>query len=117
MTELSMYRGDTKSWPFTIEVNGVALNITGASFWFTAKNKISDADVDAVFQKTVGDGITITSASEGKIEVKLAEGDTNTLTKRKRLHFDLQMKEASGDVSTPMAGVLVVDLDVTRSTS
>lgn len=116
--ELSMYRGDTALFPFAVTDSAGAYNIAGASFWFTAKKTPCDADVSAVFQKTLADGITVTNAAAGLGQVELAEADTNTLPcSRTILTYDLQMKTAAGKVYTLAYGKLTVNPDVTVTTT
>lgn len=115
---LKMYRGDTAQFRVTaLDIDGNPLDITGASAWFTAKRTTQDGDVDAVFQKTVGTGITITDAPNGVMLVQLAEADTNTLTKKEILEYDLQIKDTSDGVYTVARGALTVEADVTRAST
>jgi hypothetical protein len=115
---LRMYRGDTAEFRVTaLDIDGNPLDITGASAWFTAKRTTSDDDLSAVFQKTVGDGITITDAPNGIMLVRLAEADTASVTGREYLEYDLQVKDTSDGVWTVARGSLLVEADVTRTSA
>lgn len=115
---LKMYRGDTAQFRVTaLDIDGNPLDISGASAWFTAKRATTEADNTAVFQKTVGDGITITDALNGIMLVQLAEADTNTLTKKEVLEYDLQVKDVLNGIYTVARGSLTVEADVTRAST
>src|SRR5512136_2445520 len=97
LIDMTMTRGDTPVFPFSVYTTVGAYNITGCSFWFTAKRKVSDLDAQAIFQKTEGSGITITNGAGGLAEITLLEADTKSLANaRTTLLYDLQMKTAAG---------------------
>lgn len=115
---LKMYRGDTAEFRVTaLDIDGNPLDITGAQAWFTAKRSTTDDDVSAVFQKTVGDGITITDAPGGIMLVRLSESDTSSVTKKEYLQYDLQVKDTGNGVWTVARGSLLVEADVTRAST
>lgn len=117
MSLLRITRGDNALFSMNI-VNyvGDALDITGAEIWFTAKYGPNDADEDAVFQKTIGNGIDIVDAPLGEINIVLDPEDTDSLLDTNKLRFDVQIKDASDKVYTIESGTLIVDYDVTRTT-
>ena len=123
--DLRMDQGDTWITKWQVKDYGLdvpaAVDITGASAWMTAKADIDDADDDAVFQKTAGDGITLTDPTDGKLTVQVEPADTSSLTgflfQEKRLYYDLQVKTSTGDIYTVSRGDLVVKQHVTISTS
>ena len=115
---LKMYRGDTAEFRVTaLDIDGNPLNLTGASAWFTAKRTTSDDDNSAVFQKTVGNGITIIDAINGIMLVRLAEADTSSIAGKEYLEYDLQVKDTSNGVWTVARGSLLVLADVTRTSA
>jgi len=99
ITTLEMSRGDARKWLFAVTDSGTgaAFDISGCSMWFTAKKRLSDTDLLAVFQKTVGDGITVTDALNGLGYIQLAPTDTTTLenSKTQQLEFDFQLTQGS----------------------
>lgn len=113
----TIYRGDTPSFTLTFTRAGTAFDIGGASVWFTAKRKVTDADADAVFQKTIGDGVTLTALGAGGIATAtLAEADTESLPDHEvALEVDVQLLEADGTKTTTSRGVLRVRPDVSRA--
>jgi len=115
-----MYRGDAHLVEITIKRAGLPVDLTGATIWYTAKEALADADVDAVFQKTVGSGVTILDqvAYKGKAQLKLEAADTEGLdmgtTGFVVLYFDVQVKLL--DETSPwtvLLGTLKVERDVT----
>lgn len=118
MSNLKMYRGDTAEFRVTaLDIDGEPLNLTGASAWFTAKNNTADLDNAAVFQKTIGDGITVVNAVGGIMLVRLAEVDTSSITGKVFLQYDLQVKDATDGVWTVSRGVILVESDVTQTST
>jgi hypothetical protein len=117
-TTLEIVRGDTVAITITVTLAGVAVDLTGASVWFTAKRHLTDADASAVFQLTVGAGIVLTNAAGGVATATILPAHTSGLTgESTRLHFDVQVKPAAGTVHTVARGALVVRADVTVSTT
>lgn len=112
-----MYRGDTAAWDFTVtEPDGTAVDLTGASgIRFTAKDRASDADADAVITRTVGDGVTVTNAAGGIVRVQLEAADTSALSAPLSLVYDLQLADASGGIYTVAAGRLEIKPDISRT--
>lgn len=118
MADFTLYRGDTVELNIVVTASGSAYSLTGRSLWFTAKYAYKDADAAAVFQKTIGNGITVTSASGGLATVKILATDTSSLPSSKTLLvYDLQCKDPSGNIYTLASGNLVFLPDVTKSTS
>jgi len=115
---LRMYRGDTAEFRVTAkDIDGNPLNLTGASAWFTAKLSTVDPDTSAVFQKSVGDGITVTDATGGIMMIRLAEDDTSSLSGKTVLQYDVQVRDTSNGVWTVARGTLLVEADVTVASS
>ena len=111
---ISATRGDSERFLLTLTEDEEPLDLTGAEVWMTAKRHLRDTDAEAVFQKSVGDGITITDDEGGLAQVDLVPGDTSGLpTRVMRLHYDVQVKTQGGRVLTPISGTLTVSPDVT----
>lgn len=112
----SAYLGDTITINVTVSRNGGPVDLTGASLWFTGKESVDDADIDAVFQKTEIDGITITDAVNGRARIVIAPADTSGLANEDiTLECDLQVQEADGTVTTAARGSLTLIPQVTRA--
>jgi hypothetical protein len=109
--QLTMFRGKTVVFDFSVTLCGNPVDLTGAGLWFTAKTSPGASSV--VFQKTVGQGITLTDTPGGTGVIELVPGDTQGLGARTvRLYFDLEV-EISASVYTVAAGRLVVEPDLT----
>lgn len=111
----TIQRGDTREIELTL--SGVATPLTGdEKLWFTAKLRDSDTDADAVFQKTMGDGIAVKDADAAVCTVQIDAADTDALARQTRLLCDVQLAVGS-DVTTLASGAITVKPDITRSTS
>lgn len=113
---IEMFRGDSPTFTFAVEKDGIAVNITGGTFKFTVKENLKDADEDAKISKaTGGSGITITDAANGKLSVSIATGDTSDLESETTLwEYDLQIT-LGGEVATVATGAFLIKPDVTLS--
>ena len=110
-TVLRMVRGETKIVTGTIEQDGAALDITGASIAFSVKWAYTDAA--NIFQLTVGSGITVNSAPAGTVTITIAASNTSTLPlSTVNLKYDIQLTEAGGNVYVVARGDLVVEPNV-----
>lgn len=117
--KLKMTRGDTPTWEGQVrdpDNQYLPKNITGCTLTFTAKRDVDDSDANAVIQKTVGNGLTITTPSAGIFVLgPLLPADTQSLPNENiGLVFDIEMV-LGGNVSTVAKGVLYVDAEATDS--
>lgn len=116
--KLEMYRGDTPSWNMEAnQYDDTDLDISVGEIYMTAKSSARQADVDAVFQKSVGNGITVSDGPAGLFTVKLAASDTEGIYAPAYLVWDIQYINGGGDIYTLMDGTLLVKPDVTRANS
>ena len=103
---ITLVKGDTLSFGVAIEdQNGAPLDIETA--FFTCKKNLTD---EAVFQKSMGNGIT--KAGDGEYIVRVAPEDTANL-EAGRYFYDFQVGLDS-DVFTIMIGFLELDHNVTE---
>ena len=115
MTTLSMVRGDSAEFSVHLtEGDGSDLDLTGLDITFTVKEHRFLDDADALLVKTVGDGITIVSASEGTLTIAIDPADTSELEHLPTYRWDVQV-QSGGDVRTPLTGRLIISPDVTRT--
>lgn len=116
----TMFRGDSDTFSVIIK-QGKALMaaavIDAASFYYTAKAKHSDADADAIFQKTSSDGISIEDADAGKISVTVDPADTLDLPADTETSgwYDIRMKTSDDQIFTIVEGPLLIQRNVLRS--
>jgi len=113
-TRLSLVRGDTAVYDFTVLIDGVAADLTGASIFFTVKAKITDPDASKKFQKTLGSGITCASPATGVFRLTISPSDTSGLNPNIIYVWDVQIKLSSGSIVTPdgLMGDLALVADV-----
>jgi len=109
---LSCVRRDDKYWVlvFTDE-NGTAIDITGWTIFFTAKNDIDDVDADAIIKKDI---TSHTDPTAGTTQIHLTPTDTNLLG---IYVYDIQVKKLNGDILTVVNGELTFLDDVTIRTA
>ncbi len=122
MTDLTMYRGDTKTVQETIGPTGLDSNgIAGWSFWFTAKYDPSESDAAAAIKRVPNDW-TVQEAGNattaGVVVTTLTPATTASLPPYTVvLAYDVQCKDDHGNIFTLDAGTLTILPDVTIATS
>lgn len=120
MSNLEMFRGDTKEWLVLAKRDGIAIDLTGAKVWFTARRGGAGGSIAFARTSDLGDGITIDPdqvVNRGKATVKLRVDDTAALPpERTALFYDIQVKQGT-DVWTLVAGTLYVNPDATVVTT
>ena len=115
-TILRFVRGDSFKFVLDIDIDGSPYNLTGTTMKMTAKWSHSDSDANALFQKTIGDGITYTDAANGQAQIILAPADTISLPPQiVVLQYDVELTDGSS-VYTVARGDLAVLPDVTVGT-
>lgn len=99
-----MVQGDTVALDFSIvDAAGDAVDLTGAGIrWQMARS----VRATAILEKAIGDGITVTSATGGAFTVALDPEDTIGLTGS--FYFEVEIIDASGNVSTPRSGTISI---------
>ena len=105
--DLTITRGDTETLVVTITTDGVTpINITGRTYKAQIRTQQDATNIRASFT------CTITSAANGQVTCVLSATDSATLSSG--LYFwDLE-ENASGVVSTILAGNVTVLTDVNR---
>jgi hypothetical protein len=103
---LTVIRGNDDT--LTVTLTGIPEGgITDA--WFT---------VGGLFEKRMGDGLTIDDPEAGDCTVTLTPGDTDDApASRVAYPFDVQVQLADGAIKTPIRGLFIVLPDVTTRTT
>ena len=102
-------RGDNQVIELEFTEDGVAVNITGWKVYFTLKKNKSDSDDDAILKKD----ITVhTEPLNGKTQILLTDVETDTLSGV--YYYDIQYKDTSADIKTPILGIMSFFEDITR---
>jgi len=105
--DLIITRGDTETIVATIQdSNGTAINITGRTYRAQIRSTQDSTTIKASFT------CTVTSGASGQVTCVLAAADSATLTPG-LAYWDLE-ENASGVISTILAGNVTVLADVTR---
>jgi hypothetical protein len=105
---LQMTRGDSPTFALLTSMDCS----TAVQLIFTAKYSTNDPDANAVFQKTLGAGLAVASATI--VTMDMVATDTSAMLAKARLVWDLQAQFAGGGVITVSKGTLLVDEDATR---
>lgn len=104
--------------PLPIPPDAVPYDITSATLWFTAKYNFADPDQASVIEVKTGSGIVHTTPTSGNFTVTTPPIDTIAFPdSRVDLDFDIQLKDASGNIFTLEGGLLEVIPDITRAIS
>lgn len=112
--ELSAFKGDDVDIDITVtDSSDNAIDITGWTIWFTAKNKATDDDSDAVIgPKSV---TSHTDAANGESKIQLTNSDMDVDSGS--YEYDIQTDDGSGNITTWGKGRFRVKEDVTETTS
>lgn len=116
---LELVRGRTARYQVSItDDSGAAVDLTGASVFFTVRKTLTSSpdDSDALLQAIIGDGISVTSAPGGTVQIVIAQAKTRNLVPGAYC-FDLTVITAGGDTITPAMGQFIIKGEVTRRTS
>ena len=108
-TMLTVMRND--DLPVTItftDANGVAVNITGSTCFFTVKANNTDLDAAAKIAKSWGAHL---DPVNGITTFNIVPTDTVNLLGK--YYFDVQLKTAAGLIYTPIHGIFTVLADTT----
>lgn len=112
--ELTIKRGTT--YPITFEntdSSGTAIDLTGATVYFTAKSAESDTSLDdstAVITKDVTTHVDENGDPSATSGISTIELDPDDTTVNPGTYFyDITVKYASGVVNTPIEGKLKID--------
>jgi hypothetical protein len=90
-------KGDDASLVFTVkDADSVAVNITGATA--VAFKVAASATATPVISKSLGSGIALTTPASGILTVTLT--DTDTSIDAGTYYFEVQITDASGNIST-----------------
>jgi hypothetical protein len=105
--------GTTLPLRFTITTGGVAEDITAwTDLRFTGKTSLAHADNAALFQLTLGSGLTVINAAGGILDARIPPATTLAITKVTRVWCEFQSDEAS-DTWVPHTGFIIVYPSVT----
>jgi hypothetical protein len=106
---LNAVRGDTFTLPIQIKNNGIPMDISGWTFFFTMKNKINDSDANAVLKRDI---VIHVDANQGRTQLVLSATDTANFVGS--YVYDFQFRDINGNVGTFLLGTMNFVKDVSR---
>jgi hypothetical protein len=110
---LRMVRGDSYKLDVTVMQDGAAVDLTNFTPRLTAKWAYTDSDANKVFSCTEGDGILITNALAGQLQILIAPAKTSSLPAFPvQVVYDLQISNGV-DVFTVLKGKMTISPDAT----
>jgi hypothetical protein len=107
-------RGDSFRQKITVTMDGVVVNITGWTIYFTLKEKKADEDKNAIIKKNITEHINPTT---GESLLLVLPEETRTLLGD--YYYDIQVKRPIAepleydDIQTPIEGKITFSEDVT----
>jgi hypothetical protein len=118
-TDLTMYRGENKTWTFTVTEGGSAVDLTGASIYFAAWVGIPAssivADTTASISKSTVSGITITNGTGGVFDLAFVKATTNSLEPGGYLYGVEYIPNGQTEARVICTGVLTIYPDFVRA--
>ncbi len=109
MTDISIYRGDSKTYNINFkDSDGVAIDITGYTIRFTVKENKTDAQGDAIIAKEI---TSHSDPTNGVTSVSLSTSDTDLTVKD--YVYDFEMEDTSGNITTFLEGIFRIKQDIT----
>lgn len=112
--DINITRGDSESIRFELTDDGVAVDLTGSTVFFTAKPALTDDDTDstAVIHVEV---TSHTDPTNGITTIPLSATDTDVAPGT--YYYDIQVKKADDTIVSIRYRLLKVWADVTRRTT
>lgn len=106
-SDFSIYVGDSRSLIITVQdQNGVAVNITGATFKWVIVNQ-AGSTIRLKDNGTIG-GISITNAINGQCTISIAAADTQSLPPGSYSH-EARMIDSASNSSVIFKGTITVN--------
>lgn len=113
--ELAVWKGDTDHIDFQVlDGDGNPQDVTGWDFVSSGKRGFHDADADALWQKTLGDGITARNAGTGLMTIQLDPADTAGVDQR-HIVVDWRGRDTLSQVHTGDVRLVRLRRTVSRS--
>jgi len=114
MSELTVYRGDDRTYTLTFsDLNGT-IDISNWTVFFTVKNSDEDADGDALISKTYTSG-EHTNPISGETAITITSTDTDMDSGT--YWYDIQIKREDDKIRTVTKDLFNVEADISRRVS
>lgn len=115
MGKLKIRRGDTTTITLNYTLNGVAVDLTGSTVYFTVKPTLPTDDSDDSTAVITEEVTSHSDPTNGQTVIPLSA--TQTTVTAGGYYYDIQVKDASGNITTIDVGTVKVLPDVTRRTT
>ena len=113
MVNLKVFRATDKTWVLNVtDSDGTAIDITGATIFFTVKINKTDTEAEAIISKDI---TSHTTPATGISALTLT--DTDTTVPVRDYYFDFKMKDADGLLNIFGVGTFSILQGVTTRTS
>lgn len=114
----TFYAGNVRNYTFSVDDSdnpGSKLDLTGATITFALSKYLSATQWSKTpsVEKSIGDGITVTNASQGALTVTLSNEDTATL--EGEFYFELEVTDVSSNAVVVATGRVTIVRNVTNS--
>lgn len=123
MAQLRPRRGDTFDYAATVtETDGSAHDLTGETLWFTMKVNRTDPDSAAVataywIDGGASSGLSVATPSTGGFRLQFAASVTANWSAEATYVYDVQVKSATGLITTVDEGTVTIRGDITQRTT
>lgn len=103
----------------SVTVTGIPIGQTIIKAWLTIKNEKSDADNQAIVQKSVTSGFVHSGSDPvtATFNLDLSAADTAACNPQVSYDYDIQVKTNTGLIDTPIIGQIAFEQGVTAATS
>ncbi len=109
-TNFEMFSGNTRLLEVTVlDQDDAVVDLTGAQAVDYSLAKA--AGKAAIFEKTLGTGVTITDAVNGVLQITLLPADTEDL--RGTFYQELEVTDAAGRITTVLFGTVTIRVNTT----
>jgi len=115
-SHIRVARLEGRKYNCTVTTDGVAQNLAGCYLTFTVKQLLSHTDGQALFQLSIGSGITVTDTTGGAYDLTIHSTATSNVTKsgkNETYYFDHRIQLPSGRIKVMEEGDFVVTPNVT----
>lgn len=111
----SMKAGDTKNLYVTIkDAPGNLIDLTDAQSirWWASRGDLTSFSRTPILQKSLDEGIEEVALIDGEFVVRIEPADTQNLNGS--YYFEIEIRDAFGNVSTPISDTFTVTKDLIR---
>lgn len=106
-------RGDDEDYEVTVkDEDGVVIDLTGGTLFFTVKENKTDTDAQSLIYKTI---TSFDAPTTGIQIISLTHDDTDI--NPGDYWFDIQFKTSEGAITSRRAGKFIVERDITIRTT